>query len=255
MNLKHIVFTDSGLKRTENEDSVYAFKKDKCAVFAVADGMGGCENGKNASDTLVKYIAKYIEIDQDKIIDVNKQFDKVYDSNSFYNDLKKYLLDANNEIFTDYTSKGHSSGSTLVMLAIYENTYNIFWAGDSHIYQVIDGDLVALTLDDVWENDSEKIKDLTIDQVKNNSNYGKLTNAFGTIENVNIHVMNGILTKGMKFLLCSDGVYKYMEKDNFKNIVVKDKIDEKELKKEIKDEVYKNGADDNLSFIYVDVLE
>lgn len=252
MGLKYVYFTDSGLQRKENEDSIYAYNKDNCAVFIVADGMGGYENGKTASDTIVKHIAKYIELDMDKIIDAKKQFDKVYDSNTFFNDLKNCLLEANSEIYGEYTSKGRSSGSTLIMIAIYGDTYNIFWAGDSHIYQVIDEDLVALTVDDVWENDKKNVEGLTIDQVKNNQNYGRLTNAFGTIQNVNIHTMNGILKKGMKFLLCSDGVYKYCKHNELKDIVIGDKKNNNELCNAIKQEVYKNGAFDNLSFIYIE---
>ena len=293
MNIKYVTFTDSGLQRNVNEDSIYAFEKDNCAVFVVADGMGGYENGKNASDTIVRYIAKYIEIDMEKVIAAKKQFDKEYDSNVFFDDIKKCLLDANNEIFSSYTAKGHSSGSTLVMIAIYENVYNIFWAGDSHIYQVINDELVALTIDDVWENDKARLEGLTLDQVKNNPNYGRLTNAFGTIEDVDIHTMNGFVKAGMKFLLCSDGVYKYCDKkvltelltnkkpsevleDKDKTVEIsvdsdltkgkdnedgKDKKDEKisvDLKKLpnfIKEAVYKNGAFDNLSFIYVEIEE
>ncbi|MBP3201844.1 MAG: serine/threonine-protein phosphatase [Lachnospiraceae bacterium] len=288
MDIKWVSFTDTGLQRKVNEDSIYSFKKDNCAVFIVADGMGGYENGKNASDTIVRYVAKYIELDMDKIIAAKKQFDKVYDQNTFFEDIKNVLLSANKEIFENYTAKGHSSGSTLIMLAIYQNVYNIFWAGDSHIYQVIDDDLVALIVDDVWENNKDAIKDLTKEQIVNDKNYGRLTNAFGTIENVNIHMMNGFIKSGMKLLLCSDGVYKYCDKKVLRELIInkrknediedKDKTvsanskndeliinnnneneDDKEdnnmqnLSQKIKEEIYKNGAIDNLSFIYVEI--
>lgn len=253
MNVKYFSFTNEGLQRKVNEDSIYAFEKDKCAVFIVADGMGGYENGKTASDTIVKYVAKYIELDMEKIVDAKKQFDKVYDSNTFYEDLKNCLLNANKDIFENFTAKGHNSGSTLIMMALYEDNYTIFSAGDSHIYQIIDNDLVALTVDDVWENDKEKIKDLTIDQVKNNPNYGRLTNAFGTIENVRINTTNGILTKGMKFFMCSDGIYKYCDKKTLTELITNEELKEKEFCNKIKEEVYKNEAPDNLSFIFIKV--
>lgn len=253
MDFKHISFTDSGMKRNDNQDSIYAFKNDKCAVFVVADGMGGYENGKNASDTLIKYIAKYIELDMAKIKDASKQFDKPYDSNAFFEDMKESLLEANKELFENYTAKGHSSGSTLIMLAIYDNAYNIFWAGDSHIYQVVDDELVALTVDDVWENDEERTKGLTPEQIKKDSNYGKLTNAFGTVKNVNIHTMSGIPAKGMKFFLCSDGVYKYSEEEDLKKLIMSEVKDENKFKEEIKSLVYKNGAPDNFSYIYLEL--
>lgn len=253
MKIKHIAFTDSGLQRKENEDSIYAFKKENSSVFVVADGMGGLEQGKNASDTLVRYVAKYIEIDMDKTIELNKQLDKQYDANNFFADLKNCLLKANKDIYENWTKNGKSSGSTLVMLAIYDNTYNILWAGDSHIYQLIDDDLVALTVDDVWENDKSRIEGMTIEQIKKDQNYGRLTNAFGSIENVNIHVTNGFLQSGMKFFLCSDGVYKFCKKDDLTNMIVNNSQDKKKLIEEIKNEIYKNGAEDNLSFIYIEV--
>lgn len=255
MDIKSIAFSDSGLARNENEDSIYAFKKENCAIFLVADGMGGCENGKNASDTIVKHVAKYVEMDMDRIKDAKKQFGKVYDANTFFTDIRNCLLNANKEIYGNYTVKGHTSGSTLVMIAIYDSSYKIFWAGDSHIYQVVAGDLQALTVDDVWENDKKRIEGLTIDEVRKNPNYGRLTNAFGTIENVNIHVTEGILYKGMKFFLCSDGIYKYCDKKKLKSIVTDEKLDDKEFCKVIKEEAYKSGAPDNLSFVYVENKE
>lgn len=253
MKINYITFTDSGLQRKENEDFIYAFKKENCAVFLVADGMGGLTQGKNASDTLVRYVAKYIELDMDKTIELNKQLDKQYDANSFFTDLKNYLLNANKDIYENWTKNGKTSGSTLVMFAIYENTYNIFWAGDSHIYQLIDNDLVALTVDDVWENDKNRTEGMTVEQIKKDQNYGRLTNAFGSIENVNIHITNGILQKGMKFFLCSDGVYKFCKKDDLNNIILNNNQTKKQIPELIKKEIYKNGAEDNLSFIYIEI--
>lgn len=255
MQIKYHSFTDRGLQRKENEDSVYAYKKDNCAVFIVADGMGGCENGKKASDIIVRYVAKYIEIDLDKVKEAKKSFGMIYDSNIFFMDIIKCLENANKDIYLNYTSKGHNSGTTLVMLAIYDNNYTIFWAGDSHIYQIIDSELVALTVDDVWENDKNRIEGLTIEQIKNNQNYGRLTNAFGTIENVKIHTTNGILNCGMSFFLCSDGIYKYCDITEFTNVLLDNKLNEKEIIEKIKAKVYKNGAPDNLSYVFIENLE
>ena len=59
MKINFCAKTDIGLVRKKNEDS-YGFSE-MLNLFIVADGMGGYEHGKEASDTVVRAVRSYIE--------------------------------------------------------------------------------------------------------------------------------------------------------------------------------------------------
>ena len=63
--MKYFSLTDIGKKRENNEDSFFSFTNMyadvQVGVFAVADGMGGYENGQYASKTAVEIVKEYIQ--------------------------------------------------------------------------------------------------------------------------------------------------------------------------------------------------
>ena len=51
--------TDTGLVRTENQDSIYLDKKGH--FLLLADGMGGHEKGAEASQTIIEILQEYLQ--------------------------------------------------------------------------------------------------------------------------------------------------------------------------------------------------
>ena len=107
--------SDVGLQRSENQDSYGQFPsntldsyQDGGLLFLVADGMGGHENGKEASHMAVRIMAEeYYKSGQDEI----------------ERSLNRAIQTANSEIFekASGSTDSHQMGTTLSALALTDN--------------------------------------------------------------------------------------------------------------------------------------
>ena len=86
--MKYFSLTDIGNKREKNEDSYYSQIKDysgtEVGIFAIADGMGGYENGEYASKKAIEEFIKYVD----------EEFQKLNFSDIFDDDIRKSLENA-----------------------------------------------------------------------------------------------------------------------------------------------------------------
>ena len=226
-------FTDKGLRAEINQDAMLIAQGDRISVFCVADGMGGHEHGEIASQAIV-----------DEISDWHRSVEKE-DAVSFMELLDSFedrVSQINRTVFQKYNRNG-VCGSTLVALLTFNQSFAIFSAGDSRIYRKRGLLFTQLTTDDVWQNKQDVKKDMDIDQIKSNRNYGKLTKAIGVSEKVTLNRITGNVNKGDLFFLCCDGVYKYVEPRELKKYVTKPEP--------LKKLILSSGAPDNYTFISV----
>lgn len=67
-----------------------------------------------------------------------------------------------------------------------------------------------MTIDDVWENESKQ-RELPEEVLRKQPEYGKLIRAVGAGPELSCSIRTGLLEGRTLFLLCSDGIYKYVE--------------------------------------------
>jgi len=252
MVIRHAEICDIGLRALENQDSVYCASGDGKGIFVVADGMGGHKNGAFASRTIRDGISQWWEQNSDSTV-------KIDGRSSCPEKIRDVLKAANRTIMNTTQTEG-ICGSTVVALWVEGNTYTVFSCGDSRCYMVrkkyLGLDLQCLTNDDVWENNLNNVKGLTEAQIRGHRNRGKLLRAVGTEEELVCFVRGDELPKKSLFLLCSDGVYKYVRENDLCREVKKAWGRDADLKacaQEIRKMVYESGAPDNLSVILVSV--
>ncbi len=237
---------ETGLKRSINQDSIYMNAKDNFGIFCVADGMGGHEDGEKASGEITLCLKDCWNQMQEPI--------DVFSFQSCVDYVVETLQIANRNIRT-FTPKNHVCGSTVVVLLLWERYYALISAGDSRIYR-FDGKhrLLQLTRDEVWEN-QPGLK-ISMRERKKYSTYGKLVNAVGVKEELEVHVKTDILKKKNYFLLCSDGLYKVIGDWNIrKHMKCIGKESPEQITLNMKKEVYDEGAVDNVSIIIVQAGE
>lgn len=236
MSLQYAGHSMAGAVRRRNEDAVLMVSDGDDGLFLVADGIGGSANGAEASDLIAK---RYKEWWEGKTSTIS--FSRAVD------EIREVLFELNKEIYGKY-GKFHS-GSTIVLLYIHGQ--NCLWlsSGDSRIYRVRRMTCKQLTKDDTFENLAEKPAGYGVE------NNGKLVGAVGIRDTVDYSMKTEPVMSGDRFLLCSDGVYKYHAPAALKRKMTLPGrcASPEKVVDSISCGVMKHGAGDNFSMIFVRV--
>lgn len=250
MNIQTCSFCDIGLEREINQDCIFCGADGSHILAAVADGMGGHENGEAASgiicENLKEWWRKY------RSAESHLSFPETVQA------LENVIEGCNARIFGS-VPENVISGSTIVLLWIDGERWALLSAGDSRCYLMKRGifreQLRRLSVDDVWENQKEIKRRYSFMERKAHPNYGSLTKAVGADIHISCQKREGRLKSKSVFLLCSDGVYRYCEETTLKR-ALKDMTAGKNMKlclDSICQSVYQKGAPDNISAIAVSV--
>lgn len=221
--------------RANNQDSFFTAKvtltssepgiePQEGVIIAVADGMGGLQDGDFASSETLKAIRKAVEI---------TGFD--------VEGIKDAIVDVNARLF-DYSNKslnGKRVGTTCTVLLLVGGEYRLFHVGDSRCYHIKpDNSYEILTYDytmfsKITKNDmTEELPDGTVKHtfikrgVEKSDIYTKrdfakllarskatLTRCVGAKDTVKLDVLEGTYSEGDVFLISSDGFWHGLDKD------------------------------------------
>lgn len=181
--------THEGRVRSANEDSLIV--RSDIGLWAVADGMGGHENGQWASRAIVDALGEVVA------------------TGDFQSDLAGVhagLQTANDRIREEAEARGKRMGSTVVALVADGHRYACCWVGDSRIYRLRDGKLEQMTRDHTQVQDMLDRGMITESEAVNHPMSHVLSRAVGVEEALRIDVVTGELRTPDIFLLCSDGL-------------------------------------------------
>lgn len=179
-----------GRVRSHNEDAFVA--RPEFGVWAVADGMGGHENGALASGTLAAAI--------DAIGPAVSAADLLAR-------LEAAVLKANGELRALIRGRrGVAMGSTLVALLVFERHFACVWSGDSRIYLLRDGRMSQVSRDHTEVQDMIDSGVMTPEEAKHSPRRHVITRAIGVADTPELDLDSGELGEGDVFLLCSDGL-------------------------------------------------
>ncbi len=240
--MKYKGICDLGLKRQNNQDSVYMNCEGDVGIFCVADGMGGHSHGERASKEIASQIREWWE--EKAASGFSGGFDLMFRS------LNTALEKANLNIYNTVAGTGSLCGSTAVILFIYHDTYGMINVGDSRLYLKSGFDFRQVSTDDVWE--IQQADGLTPEEIESHPYKGKLVNAVGIEPELKVTTITDTIPKRACFLLCSDGVYKMCDgKDIRKYMRKASYMDLQALLQIILQDIYNAGAVDNISAVIV----
>lgn len=222
-----------GLVRKVNEDSFYISRDEN--ILVVADGMGGYVGGEVASKTAVEAIAYYF-----------KNF-----SYAAPVQLEKAIQYANSSILSktmiDPTLKGMGTTISMVTLA----RHYAFWGhvGDSRVYLYRQGVLKQITEDHTIVQvlvDKGKLKP---EEAMHHTQRHVLTRAVGVDENLVVDTGAFEVQPRDRILICSDGLAAFIEPQFLEAAISDYDRDERDIVNDLFEQVYKNGANDNVTAI------
>ena len=166
--------TNTGIERTNNEDSVGAFEpKDdhqlrrSGRIFVVADGMGGHQMGEKASaysvETLLKTYYESPEIPPEKRL------------RDIIGQINEYLLNyARENLYA-----GEKIGTTIVAAVIRNKSLQIAHVGDSRAYLIRNGEIRQLTTDHSFVNELIRSRAITEAEAQKSPYRNRLLRSLG----------------------------------------------------------------------------
>ncbi len=250
-----------GKVRTNNEDNFFAdgicnpdpqkggnitIGKTKLRnhVFAVCDGMGGESYGEDASAIAVRTMKEhYATLKKSRGLRLKQA-------------VNRFTTTVNNRICDMIAERQcTNSGTTLAMLCFQEGRAYPFYIGDSRIYLYDGFDLYGLTKDQTLANQLLSHGVYTPEQAEMSNNRNKLIHFLGEDKDgrgLQATAQSPIaLKKGMRFLLCSDGLTDMCSDLTIYEVLSVPRLDHAQA---LIDMALEAGGADNVTAIVIEIL-
>jgi len=223
--------THVGLRRTRNEDTYYAGAS--LGLFLVADGMGGHQHGEVAS-ALVR----------DAVVDLVGQGHSLIEA--VHGAAERLLA------HTRHSFDVLPMGTTIAVLRIIGDGYEVAWVGDSRIY-LWKKELRQISHDHSLVQALVEAGQLDPAQAAQHPQRNVLTQALGVtaIEQLHIGMARGQLESGMGFLLCSDGLTEGVSDASIARTVARTDLAAQECVDQLLLSALDSGGDDNITILLV----
>ena len=231
--------TDTGNKRTSNQDSIFYSNKPIGPLpnlYIVADGMGGHKAGDKASRMAIDITVDFVE------------------KSTLENPiaiLKRAMIYATNEIYkvANKDPELYGMGTTMVVAVALEDKVVVANVGDSRFY-VVSNEIKQITMDHSLVEELIRNGELERKKGRNHPEKNIITKAMGSKDEVLPDFFEIDINPEDKYLLCSDGLSNMVEDDEIRDIIVdSDSLDDAALA--LIDRANYYGGSDNISVIII----
>ncbi len=238
MKFKYVTLTDTGLKRTENEDSFGVFEVENGLLAVVCDGLGGNKAGDIASKLAVQTISTTFQ-----------NLEEV----EYLERIRLSILEANKIVMEESSKDFDRKGMATTVEALFLKDDTAYWGhvGDSRLYYLKNKKLKQLSKD---HSLVQKLIDegyLTLKEAENHPNKNIIMRALGDSENVEVDVSKLKINPddSSKFFICTDGVTTVIQNNELEEILISD--NSHYISEVIANLVEKRGAPDNYTFVII----
>jgi protein phosphatase len=253
MRLSWAVLTDSGLRRSSNEDS-YCTRPD-LGLFVVADGMGGHVAGEVASRIAVDTIQTFI--DETHGADKNRTWPFPFDPaiSLDANRLIAAFRLANHQIANAMADAADLRGmaTTASALLVSGAHASVAHVGDSRVYVLRDSTLDQLTHDHSWVEEQVRAGTMTPVAARQHPWRNVVTRALAGGEDPEIDVAELDPSVGSRFLLCSDGLFTVVPHDTIARILGQTGVPLDAICQNLIGEANDGGGPDNITTLVLEI--
>lgn len=241
--------SDVGRRREHNEDT---FRCDAAlGLYIVADGMGGHAAGEVASAMASQRVVAEVERHKGLLDALARQ-----DAGVRPDDVKVMIGNAvraaNAEVWgaAQANPARRGMGTTLTAMAVVGRRCFIAHVGDSRIYLVRGNEVRLLTEDHSVVNELRRRGKLTPDALAKVGNKNAITRAVGVFENLEVDTFHILAAPGDRFVLCSDGLHRYLDTDDALRPLLEGVTEEAATQRLI-DYANERGGADNITAVVV----
>ena len=238
--------TDVGRKRRSNEDSLLI--DDEHGIYVVADGMGGHAAGEVAATEAVKTVARVLR-EQHPVLQRAGQADG--DSQKLMRAVEFAVQEASRRVYRLATSQPAYAGMgcALTALVLVGQKAAMGHVGDTRLYLARGGRLHQMSTDHTM---AQELRSAGVDVDAQGA--GRLdhvlTRSVGTQELVRVDRLALDVLPGDRFLLCSDGVTKYVpDSTALARVVAADRFET--IPEQLIQTANEGGGADNITAIVV----
>lgn len=245
-----------GLVRSLNEDRVLTLsppltalpKGEILALFAVADGIGGCEGGEIAGDLALGAMSEGIS--EALAGSASEEHSAGRDQAGLRTALTEGVRKANRMVFDHSQATGSDMGTTMVAALVSGNCVHIANVGDSRAYLLKEGDLSQVTTDHSLVASLVLAGLITHDEVYTHPQRNIITRSVGMGPGLEVDLYTEELCPGSTLLLCSDGLWEMVKEDQMKSILLQSPCSQVACD-QLVEAANQNGGVDNISVIVV----
>ena len=240
--------TDPGAVREANEDTI--LMDGELGLYIVCDGCGGERAGAEASRLATRVVQAAVRGHFDVLESyaarptVRRRVKAVELITAAINAASKKVRET---AASDPARAG--MGSTIVLLAIVGDNAVCAHAGDSRLYICRQGLVHRLTEDHNMANRYVRMGLLSHRQAERSRSAAMITRVVGRHEEAHADTLHFELVSGDAFLLCSDGLSKYLSDEEIAKVF--QKVPAPQVPDQMVRIAKKRGGDDNISAVVV----
>ena len=234
--------TDIGMKRSENQDRVYAeFLDNNASIAVVCDGMGGASSGGVASQLAIDSIVSRIK----------ENFRKDMSENSIRNMMLTSVHFANTVVYENSKAdiEKNGMGTTVVASLVVDKKIYVVSVGDSRAYLLNKEGIKQITTDHTYVEMLYRNGEISAEARETHELRNVITRAVGVESDVDVDYFELEEYDNFSVLLCSDGLSKYCNNEYIYDTVFEQNLDQAVDK--LIDHANKSGGKDNITVAIV----
>lgn len=242
-NISHAAaISDIGVARAENEDH-FGWRKisPTTTLYAVADGLGGHTNGKEAASMAVEMLSEYLSR-----ADLGKA------PQGLVKAMTAGIHAANRAVLEHRNAHRVEMGATLTAAMVSGKHLIIGHVGDSRAYRLNQGKLGVMTRDHTLAQDLLEDGMIKAEDAPHHRGANILTQTIGGDDDLEPQVTASSVEAGDRLLLCSDGLYNALGDDNLEAGLGAWPDRHKTVRRLLRGAL-RGGSTDNVTLLVVDI--
>ncbi|MDQ3855030.1 MAG: Stp1/IreP family PP2C-type Ser/Thr phosphatase [Chloroflexota bacterium] len=250
--------TDKGRSRPINEDDTLLAEladsegRIRTGLYAVADGMGGHDQGEVASRTAIEATIDALQVHP--FFAESVYLEDSFSDNEVLDVLRDAMASANKAVYGVRVEQGSNLGTTLVLALVLRSKAYIANVGDSRAYLIRHGEARQLTEDHSLVERMVATGQITRAEARLHPQRNLILRSLGSDPHIDVDLFVEHLQPGDRLLLCSDGLTGMLADDKLSHLASAEPDLDKACRMLVR-AANEAGGTDNISVVLAKVLD